>query len=1154
LLQFTKLRLAGFKSFVEPTELTVGPGLTGIVGPNGCGKSNLVEALRWTMGESSAKQMRGGEMDDIIFGGTADRPARNVAEVIVGLDNSERSAPAAFNDSEELSVSRRIERAKGSTYRVNGKEMRARDVQLLFADAATGARSAGLVSQGRIGAVIAAKPTERRTILEEAAGITGLHSRRHEAELRLRGADTNLERLDDVLATLEAQRLSLKKQARQASRYRNLSGHIRRAEATLFHLRWQAAVHDLDTCRERLRTVEARVAELTRRAGAAAAQQAERAAGLPELRQGEAEAAAELQRLLLARDALADEEQRLEAARQACENRLQQVAADSERERALAADAELALQTLSEEQAGIERARQGEEEARETAARALAAARDAVDAVDARLTELTERVANDEARRASLAATLADLDERRRQLSARAADITRQRATLEGEAIDAASLESAETALATAREALESTRARIVAAEADRQRATDDADAAAETLRTAEAALARLEAEEQALAEILNTGDGETLAAVIDDVTVSPGYEAALGAALGDDLSAPADETAPVRWHTLPPLSTAPSLPQGAEPLARFVEAPPALARRLAQIGVVADEAQGTRLTEGLVQGQRLVSRDGALWRWDGYAVSADAATAATTRLEQRNRLTDLRARLGDARAEVDEATTKATAARAAADEAAAADRTARADLNDADTAYTRQRDTDAEIKERARQHAARLAALAENGESIERDLSAAEERYRETETALAALPQSAAARDEIATLRGELNECRAVQSDRQSAHDQVIRAAEERRRRLDDIARELASWRERSDGAAGRLGQLEERRQAVTVELESLSTRPKEIMEQRNVLLTKIEGAEQRRTVAADRLAESEARLAAAERDLRAAESELAQARESRVRIEGAVEQGEQACDALGDRIAERLETTPDQLAAVAELADGADLPELEAVERRVERLLRERETMGPVNLRAEQESIELNEQIESLETERADLEAAIEKLRRAIAELNREGRERLMSSFKEVDQNFQTLFVRMFGGGRAHLALTESDDPLEAGLEIMASPPGKRLQVLSLLSGGEQALTALALLFAVFLTNPAPICVLDEVDAPLDDANVDRFCTLLDDMAASGLTRFLVITHHRLTMARMHRLYGVTMAERGVSQLVSVDLQEAEEMRATA
>ncbi|MBT7942039.1 MAG: chromosome partitioning protein ParA, partial [Alphaproteobacteria bacterium] len=417
-----------------------------------------------------------------------------------------------------------------------------------------------------------------------------------------------------------------------------------------------------------------------------------------------------------------------------------------------------------------------------------------------------------------------------------------------------------------------------------------------------------------------------------------------------------------------------------------------------------------------------------------------------------------------------------------------------------------------------------------------------------------ASIPDAEGPRAEIASLREDLGERRSHQVECQSRHDTLERAAEERIQRLGAIDSETESWVARRQIAQTQLQQLEERRESLEQELERLAARPAEIQEQRQSLMTSLERAEENRKTLADTLAQSEHALTEAERSLREAESQLAAARENMVRLQGLTEQAKQSCLALAERIKDRLECRPDQLFEISELKPEAELPELDAIDRKVERLNRERETMGPVNLRAEAEAQEMGEQIDTLGSEREDLLKAIDKLRRGISELNREGRQRLLTSFEEVNKHFQEFFTQLFGGGRAHLELTESDDPLDAGLEIMASPPGKRLQVLSLLSGGEQALTALALLFAVFQTNPAPICVLDEVDAPLDDANVDRFCSMVEKMASTDATRFLIITHHRMTMARMDRLFGVTMTERGISQLVSVDLHRADELRATA
>jgi chromosome segregation protein len=466
--------------------------------------------------------------------------------------------------------------------------------------------------------------------------------------------------------------------------------------------------------------------------------------------------------------------------------------------------------------------------------------------------------------------------------------------------------------------------------------------------------------------------------------------------------------------------------------------------------------------------------------------------------------------------------------------------------------AASRAREVHTAAVQRVQATRSRLSALEEAGRGLAADIAEAESGLGQARTEHAGLPDLAAARERVAALRTVTAERRAELVERKSAHDRLQRESEARARRRKAIAEERASWAERAAAATRQLDAFAERRSATQAEIEQLSRRPAEIAEQRRVLLEHIEAATLKRRDAADRLAEAETRLAEADRALKTAEHRLSDTRETRVRAEAQVEQVRQNAAALAERIRERLDCVPERALELAELDPGAELPAREQVESKLLRLTRERDGMGPVNLRAEAEAAELDQQITGLQSERSDLVNAIARLRQGIASLNREGRERLLAAFELVNTHFGDLFTRLFGGGRAHLALTEAEDPLEAGLEIMASPPGKRLQTLSLLSGGEQALTALALLFAVFLTNPAPICVLDEVDAPLDDANVDRFCSLVGELAHTTATRFLIITHHRLTMARMDRLFGVTMAERGISQLVSVDLQRAAELRA--
>ena len=1153
-MRFTKLRLTGFKSFVDPTDVPIEPGMTGIVGPNGCGKSNLVEALRWVMGETSAKRMRGGEMDDMIFAGTSTRSSRNLAEVALVVDNADRRAPAQFNEYSELEVVRRIQRGSGSNYRVNGKEVRARDVQLLFADLASGAHSTALVSQGRIGAIISAKPTERRSLLEEAAGITGLHSRRHEAELRLRAAETNLERLDDVVGTLETQLGALRKQVRQATRYRNIADQLRRAEALLLHIDGEQAKEALGATRERLEAARERVTSLTEEAARRTTLQADLAAKLPDLRNAEAAAAAALQRLLLERETLEREERQLaEAARQARE-RLAELGRDRERAQALLTDAGEARERLDKESDELKQASAGEAEAEAGARQTLEGITGEVTAQEEALGELNQRIAADAARAAALERRIDELARRLERLGQQRQATAAQQEQLADQTLPEGSLEAASAEREQAEAALAAAEGALEAAEAALSESrTADADIR-EREQAARRAQERLEAEAAALAAIVEPSEGEIWPALIDAVKVSGGYEQALGAALGDELEASNDDAAPVHWLDLPALADAPALPKGAEPLSAKVKGPKALGRALSQIGVVPDAATGRRLQEDLQPGQRLVTREGALWRWDGYTITAGAPTAAAQRLEQKNRLAELRTEIEAAAENTGKAESALSAAKERSREAEEAERAAREAQRAAYRGLSEKREAEATVRQQAAAQAARLANLTEQLERLQGEEEETRTALNEARVEYAALPDLAAERARANELRTALAEIKQRHSDALAAVNRLVAEAAQRRRRMESIEAERRSWSQRAEGAEKHIEELAERAASLESELETLEAQPADLVERREALAGKVEIAEGARREAAELLAQGESAQAEADRAVKAAESDLAEARESRVRSEGQVEQAEMALKTIEEKVRDRLECALEDALEIAEQDPGQDLPQRHELVSRIERLTRERENIGPVNLRAEAEAQEMQEQIDGLQAERDDLIAAIGRLRQGISSLNKEGRERLLKAFETVNEHFQELFVRLFGGGRAHLALTEADDPLEAGLEIFASPPGKRLQVMSLLSGGEQALTALSLLFACFMTNPAPICVLDEVDAPLDDANVDRFCTLVQELSRSTDTRFLVVTHHRMTMARVDRLYGVTMAERGVSQLVSVDLERAEELRETA
>ncbi len=1156
MLGFTRLRIAGFKSFVDPVDLLIEPGLTGVVGPNGCGKSNLVEALRWVMGEASARQMRGGEMDDVIFAGSAGRPARQLAEVSVDLDNAAGDAPPPWHTADTLAITRRIERGRGSSYRVNGREVRARDVQLLFADAATGARSTALVSQGQVGAIIAARPRERRLILEEAAGITGLHARRHEAELRLRAAAANLERVDDVLAALDAQLRNLKKQARQAARYRVVSEEMRRTEALVLALSWHAAAADATAAAAALRAAETLVAERTVAATAAASRRAEATACLPALREAETTAVAEMQRLKTGLETLDAEDRHVRADRAAADSRLAQVVADLKRERALAEEAAATLSQLAAEQQRLEGRRTDDEQARTAAAGRLAEIDALVEELDARVVARNREVAALDAERTALDRRLAELADRRRRFEQRRADLGGQRRALEDDRAALGDLEALTATATAAAAALTAARRDADAAETHRTEATERAAAARADLLAGEAEAARWQAEAEALVAILDDGGRGDGPPIVDAVSVPADLAAALAAALGDDLLATEAPSGPAIWRSLDPVADPPPLPAGATPLSHAVTGPAALARRLQQIGLVADAATGDRLQAALRPGQRLVTAAGGLWRWDGFTASP-AVSAPVARLRQRTRLTEVTERLAERRAAAAAAAEHAAALTRAAEAAVAGDRAAREQVRTLRTAAEIAERAEVEARRRLAQLEARLATLDETLLTLDADIAETANAAQVADAERGALPDASAKRAELAAANAALTTERTEQRSRRAAVDALDREIAGRRRRRERIHEDVAAWTTRRDAAHRQIAALDERRAAVEADLARLAGRPAELAAKRAALHEATAAAEHRRHDCGDRVAAAETTLGECDRAARAADAALATAREAQVRADGGVERAGTALADIERRIVDVLDLSPAALVEAAGLAtaDGAAATaDLAASERRLETLRREREAIGPVNLCAEREAADLDEQRTALDREKQDLEQAIVKLRQGVAELTREGRKRLLASFADVDRHFRELFVRLFDGGHAHLALTESDDPLDAGLEIMASPPGKKLQALSLLSGGEQALATLALVFAVFRSNPAPICVLDEVDAPLDDANVDRFCVLLDEMAAAGGTRFLVITHHRMTMARMHRLFGVTMSERGVSQLVSVDLDGAAALRRTA
>ncbi len=1148
-MKITRLRALGFKSFVEPAELLIEPGLTGVVGPNGCGKSNLLEAIRWVMGETSFRSMRASGMDDVIFAGTQNRPARNMAEVTLFIDNSNRRAPAEFNDADVLEVTRRIEREAGSTYKINDRDVRARDVRLLFEDATTGARSPALVRQGRIGEIINAKPQERRRILEDAAGITGLHSRRHEAKLRLNASESNLERLEDFEGQYETQLKNLNRQARQARRYTSMSSKIREASALRHHIAWTATCEAVDREEASMQDALLVMGSLTKAEARALTAQAQAAETLPPLREEEARRAASLQRLAVERDVLEEEVARAKARGEELETRIGQMERDASREREIRKEAQETLARLDDEKKGLSGA-VGARAEKEEASRASAQARaQELAQAETCLSQATAELAEARAQREQIETRAGDARARIAQLEAGSAEITNQLQTLEGADVDAKSFAALEADVARLAEVLKGSEDEMLEHEITHAARRKSESSARDTTSEAKLHAEQLETEARTLQRILAAADEGAWPPILEALTVKSGYENSVSAALGDDLEAPTASAAPAHWAFAGDSADDPALPEGIEALASFVEAPPELARRLKQIGIV-EISDGARLQGELQAGQRLVSRGGDLWRWDGFTASAEAPRNAAQRLAARNRLSDLDRELESARSDALMAEAAFAGAGKAAAQAEAQDKHLRQAWRASQSALDQAREALKQAERRSKDATKQLGALGEAISQNESALGETRQTLSNAEHQLGQLASLAGLEEALERQREAVDAARPAYTRAQAGFDTIERELSLAQTRIEAICDERGRAVRRLENSDDQIATLQDRTDTAHGELVGLAKLPKRAAQRRGRILDEIAKAEAARSQAADTLARAEADLREKDKALREVLGALSEIREDRARAEARLDAARERRGEQVRQVHDALNCSAEDCLAIANLKPGQSLPVLDDIDVKLSRLKAERERLGGVNLRAEEEAKNLESEISSLAREREDLIEAIGRLRQGISRLDREGRKRLLEAFDEVNEHFQKLFQTLFGGGSAELQLIESDDPLESGLEILAQPPGKKPQVLTLLSGGEKALTALALIFAVFLTNPSPICVLDEVDAPLDDANVERFCKLIDEMRQQTDTRFLIITHHPYTMSHVDRLFGVTMVERGISRLVSVDLEMAEEL----
>ena len=855
-MEFKKIQLTGFKSFAEKTNFLIEEGLTGIVGPNGCGKSNIVESLRWCMGETSAKSMRGSGMEDVIFSGTSNKPSKNIAEVSIALSNENKDGPIQYNDLDEIEIRRKIEKDKGSKFYINNKEVRAKDAQMFFADLSTGAHSPSLISQGRIGALVTAKPADRRAILEEAAGIAGLHVRRHEAELRLSAAENNLKRADELRRQQERQLANLQKQAEEAAKYKSVSEEIKKVEAGLYYLKLKDIDHEIKLENEINTEAEDQVKEFNSQLENLEKRITDETNKVTPIRERNIENLSKIQRLNLELKSLDEENERIEEEIKSIKNSLRMIDEDIDREKSIVIDANSNEKRLKEEKGELIE-------------------------IDSKYYE-TEKLSN------------------------------------------------------------------------------QDLDVAKENLKR----------EQDKVDRILDTFSSENLK------------------------------------------------------------------KNIEQINKIIDQI-----------------------------------TAAKNLINEQNNSAALKV--------LDECKENLSY------------------LN---------------IKIKDAEEGDKITVLNETNEIIKK----LQEKY----------------------------------ADIYSNNQNIKKESVKRNERIQKIDLEIESWKNLLTNSEKMVRELNDRKNKQTLKLNDLEKQPQLQAEKKGQISESLRISEKEQNENETIILEIDDKILKLSNELKDTKENSIEIRERKASSGATIDGLSKRRSDLLERVSAELNLSEEKLLEFSNLEKEVEFPDVVTQEELLDEKKRQREKLGSVNLRADEETSKYEVEIKKMEKDRQDLVTAIIKLKESISELNQKGRERLLEAFEKVNRKFNEVYTKLFNGGNAKLELVDSDDPLDAGLEMLVSPPGKRLQSITLLSGGEQALTALSLIFAVFLTNPSPICVLDEVDAPLDDANVTRFCNLLTELTKITSTRFIIVTHHALTMSKMDRLYGVTMPEKGISQLVAVDLQKAESM----
>ncbi len=1140
-MKFKSVRISGFKSFLEPTEILINDGLTGVVGPNGCGKSNIVEAVKWVMGENSARQMRGDEMDDIIFAGTSERPARNFAEVSIKLDNSERKAPANFNHLEEIEISRKIEREKGSIYRVNSKQVRARDIQLIFADNGTGARSSGIVSQGRIAQIIDATSEDRRIILEEAANIKGLHNRRHEAELKLNGANENLNRLMDIEQTYRDQLIELEKQGRKAARYRSVGDRLRKAEATLFLTLLNTAENEFNDFKKHLDIAKENVNKGQINVSKHTEAKQEILDELPEFKKLETKKITVLQSLNIAKIRLEEEKSSAKTTLNNTLNQISQIETDIQREVEIKQDAKKTLLSLFAEKEKLKFESTNFLTKKTDALKLVKDLKAKTEEANTKLSTITSEIFSIKSDKSDLEKRISVLTDKIKNSEFQISEFNSK----EDEQLlkkNNQQLSKLKQILRNKNQNLVSNKQELIKLEEKEVKLSDQKSNIDQNFNV-------INAELNSLSSILgdDTLNKNSLEKSINNIG---NLEKAIGSVLGETLLAPihSDQNHFLKntyWRNDLKTKFSSELPKGAIPIISEIKKNSILDIALIGVGIVKDEETAYDLQKNLSFGQALTTSKGGLWRWDGFVQPQGVQNSYSERLQQIAKLRLLQNKLPAVTKEQKIIESKI-------------------DENQLGISKCKRHIIELESQ---------ISELIKNSNTLELTNSKLDAKLLSSKVLLKEhLDITKISQKELAGLKNQLNnsinlpslladelkirniadQCRNELADAMASEQQIKTHESFQARNLMQIDNQSENWKKRENEASIRLMSLQDRLKKLKDDQKRLTGLPDDFEKREEDLNKQIDKAVQEKNIASDKLVHTETNLHNIEKLEREAEQKVTSFREEMIKIDASLNLARTKIQNIEARVFEKLRINTDKLPEIVGFNEKNNLNvSIELLERTVQRLINERESLGAVNLRAEEEMKEMKEKIETMSSERIDLELAIEKLRTGIFELNKEGRQRLKDSFNDVNKNFKNLFQKLFGGGDAELKLVGSEDPLKAGLEVLASPPGKKMQLLSLLSGGEQALTAISLIFSVFLCNPAPICILDEVDAPLDDTNVGRFCDLLNKIVAETNTYFMVVTHHRLTMAKMDRLFGVTMEQKGISRLVSVNLEEANRIR---